>query len=233
MNSLGLSIPLFNEVGSCEPAMRRLHAALSAENAPFQMVLVDNGSGDGTDAIVDGLATLPGVQALHLAQNRGYGGGIRAGLGLLETPLRGWHWGDGQVDPEVVVAAWRHVSEHNLDGVRTHRIRREDGLLRATQSRVYHLVSHALVGLDGPDLHGCPKIFTSGALSRLNLRSDDWLLDLETLWKAQALGLRVGVVPGTMRPRQGGASKVRWATAAAFAKALWDLRQGRPPWEGP
>lgn len=232
MRGLGLAIPLYQEEETCRATLTALHGALEQVGAPFTLVAVDNGCTDGTGPLLDGLAgTLPHLQVLHLPRNQGYGGGIRAGLDRLDTPLVGWHWGDGQVEPGVVVAAWRTLEGGAWDGVVTRRTRREDGVGRWVQSRTYHLAARGLLGLGNPDLHGCPKIFTREALARLDLRSGDWLLDLEAHWKARNLGLALGQVSATMGPRVGGRSKVRWHTALLFSRALVDLRRGRLPWE--
>jgi len=232
MRALGLVLPLLDEVEVCEGQTRRLHAALSAVDAPFRLVLVDNGSRDGTDAVVDRLALdLPEVMAVHLPENAGYGGGIRAGIARLDTDLVGWHWGDGQVEPEVVVDAWRRLDEEALDLVSAHRQQREDGWARVLQTRAYHVAARVLLDLGIPDLNGCPKIFTREALVSLDPRSTNWLLDLEVHVKARDRGLRLGRVPAVMRHRIGGASKVRWSTAWEFALAIQAIRRGHPPWE--
>lgn len=231
MESLGLVLPLFDEQEAVRSVVGDLHAALSRLETPFQLVLVDNGSHDATGARVDELAaTLDRVTAVHLPTNAGYGGGIRAGMVHLDTALLGWHWGDGQVSADVVVTAWQRMTGGGLDLVKAHRILRDDGPGRRLQSRGYHLVARALLGLREPDLHGCPKIFTRHAWEVLAASSDDWLLDLEVMWKAQALGFRVATVPARMAPRAFGVSKVRWSTAWRFGVALAEIRTGHPPW---
>lgn len=234
MDTLGLSIPLFDEAAGCEREIRALWHLLRQRNVPFRLVLVDNGSTDGTGDIVDALARrLEGVRALHLATNAGYGGGILAGLEVLDTEVVGWHWGDGQVRPAVVAEAWRLLLDRSLHLVKVHRIRRHDGASRAAVSRLYAAATRWGLGLSEPDVNGCPKLLTRPAFERLALRSRNWLLDLEAVYKAERAGLRMGRIQTPMYRRREGRSKVSPRTALRFAASIAAIRRGHPPWEHP
>ena len=191
---------------------------------------MNNGSRDGTPAIVNRLAVeQEAVQAVHLSENAGYGGGILAGLHRLDTPVLGWCWGDGQVEPEVLVEAFRVISGGGVDLVKARRVVREDGLQRQVVTTVYNRVMRHGFGLDTDDVNGCPKLLTRRAFEALELRSLDWFLDPECLLKAHQLGLRVAEVDAVMRPREGGASKVRGETITEFLGHLWAWRRGWRP----
>ncbi len=69
-------IPCFNEAHRLEP--ERL-AAL-AESGRVRLVLVDDGSTDGTAALLDGLALGVNLEVLHLPRNGGKGEAVRIGL---------------------------------------------------------------------------------------------------------------------------------------------------------
>lgn len=231
MSTLGLAIPLLDEADGCAREAGALAAALDAAGIRFRLMLVDNGSRDGTGEIVDRLARdLPGVRALHLRENAGYGGGILAGLAALDTPWRGWHWGDGQVRPEVVVAACERLARGDVAFVKARRLQREDGWQRRLISAAYNRVACPALGVPVPDVNGCPKIFTAEALARLAPRSRDWLLDLEVVYGAVRANLPWAEVPAVMHRRQGGASKVRLATVTEFMRGMTQARLGRPPW---
>ena len=91
--TLGLSIPLFNEVALVESTVHDLRVALESTSIPFALALVDNGSTDGTREKVQRLSKDSRILAVHLSPNAGYGGGIRAGLqALLDGPDR-CRWG--------------------------------------------------------------------------------------------------------------------------------------------
>jgi glycosyltransferase involved in cell wall biosynthesis len=232
VKTLGLSIPLYDEQDGCEREVRALVAALIEAGIPHTLALVDNGSRDATPGIIDSLASeLPSVTTVHLEANAGYGGGILAGLAVLDTDWLGWHWGDGQIRPAKVVEACRRMAVGDLDLVKIRRIQRDDGWQRWFISAAYNRVACPALGVRVPDVNGCPKIFTRQALARLAPRSRDWLLDLEVMQSAQRAGLAIDWIEATMHAREGGASKVKADTVAQFVRSMALARIGRAPWE--
>ncbi|MEY3210865.1 MAG: hypothetical protein RIT28_1346 [Pseudomonadota bacterium] len=226
---LGLVLPLYDEEANAERTVRGLHAALSEVGAPFTLMMVNNGSTDDTPRIIDALAAELGHDALHLRPNAGYGGGVLHGLRALTTPALGWSWGDGQIAPEVVAQVWSQLALPGVQLAKARRVRREDGPTRAGISGAYNLLTRHGFGLETTDANGCPKIMTRALFERLNLASTDWFLDPEVMLKAKALGADVAEVDAVMRPRVGGASKVRAATLWEFTRHLWAWRQGWRP----
>lgn len=231
MKTLGLSIPLLDEEQGVARETRALVQALDSASIPHHVVLVNNGSSDGTADIIEQLARdHAGVHTLHLEHNAGYGGGILAGVASLDTPWRGWHWGDGQVRPHVVVAACERLARGDVQLVKARRIQRDDGWQRWMITTAYNQVACPALGVRVPDVNGCPKIFTREALEALAPRSKDWLLDLEVVQGAQRAGMNIANIDATMHVRRGGASKVRLSTVTEFLRAMAWTRVGRPPW---
>ncbi|HVS52014.1 MAG TPA: glycosyltransferase family 2 protein [Opitutaceae bacterium] len=77
--ALSVVVPAFNEQALLDDAIRRLHRALAELNLAAEIVIVDDGSRDATDAIADRLAQeLPRVVVCH-QENQGIGGAFRTG----------------------------------------------------------------------------------------------------------------------------------------------------------
>lgn len=228
--SLGLSVPLYNEGALVERVVAEMVGALEAGGVPFRLALVDNGSRDRTGALVDGLAQDPRIQAVHVSPNRGYGGGILAGLAALAGgghAVLGWTWGDGQVDPAVIPDLYRLCLE-GADLAKARRTERRTGLRRRIVSAGYEAVTGAL-GVRTADVNGCPKLLRAEVLRALSPRHTDWFLDAEVVLGVEARGLRVAELPVVMRPRAAGESKVRLGTVLEFTRNLarWRWDQGR------
>jgi dolichol-phosphate mannosyltransferase len=74
---LSILVPAYNEAETLDAALRELVAAAEAVCRDFEIVVVDDGSTDGTGELLDRLAAqLPAVRPLHHEHNRGIGGGI-------------------------------------------------------------------------------------------------------------------------------------------------------------
>ncbi len=92
---IGIVIPCFNEAGNLENLINECEFVASA--ADYEFVLVNNGSSDNSNEILKKIQTL-NIKTVHLEENAGYGGGILAGLKVLETEFVGWMHADLQTD---------------------------------------------------------------------------------------------------------------------------------------
>jgi glycosyltransferase involved in cell wall biosynthesis len=227
--ALGLAIPLYNEEALVERVALDIRACLRAARIPSAIVLVNNGSTDKTGSIINRLAAKDeAFLCIHLEENFGYGGGILAGMRQLQTPILGWTWGDGQVDPEVLVEAYRALIQTGAPLAKARRVERQDGRQRQIVSTVYNRIMRIL-GSKISDANGCPKLFTRESWESIDPCSTDWFLDAEVVLRALELGLAWTEVDAVMHPRQGGHSNVNRDTVFEFLKHLKAWREGWRP----
>ena len=77
--ALSVVVPAFNEEALLADCIRRLHVTLATLGVAAEIIIIDDGSRDGTPQVADALAReLPGVVVLH-QQNQGIGGAFRTG----------------------------------------------------------------------------------------------------------------------------------------------------------
>lgn len=79
---LSLIVPAYNEAILLDSTVRRLHAVVAGLKVTYEIIIVDDGSSDGTAAIADQLAATLASTRVHHQKNAGIGGAFRAGAGL-------------------------------------------------------------------------------------------------------------------------------------------------------
>src|SRR6478752_2066374 len=105
----GLSVffPAYNDSGTIASMVIRAVSAAGALTADYEVIVVNDGSGDATAEIADELArTYPRVRVIHHAKNRGYGGALQTGF---RSATKDWIFytdGDAQYDPAELADLW-------------------------------------------------------------------------------------------------------------------------------
>src|SRR5262245_1902579 len=222
---LSLTLPLYNEAGNVERVVRSLVKVLDKKGVDFELVLVNNGSSDGTGDVLASLqAEDRRLKLVSLPTNAGYGGGILAGLSRCTGRYVGYAWGDDQIEADDVFRVFDLLRSDGLDLCKTNRTDREDGLERRIVSRIYNDLFGLLFSVRSSDVNGCPKIFRTEALAAIQPTSRDWFLDAEIMIKAHRRGLSAAEVPVTYRRRRWGRSHVRVSTLLEF---LWNMLRYR------
>jgi glycosyltransferase involved in cell wall biosynthesis len=79
MQPVSVIIPAFNEAAAIGLTLDKIQQALSESGLPGEIVVVDDGSADGTAEVADGR---PGVRVFRHPQNRGYGAALKTGIRL-------------------------------------------------------------------------------------------------------------------------------------------------------
>jgi len=96
LRGLTAVVPAYNEAGNIGRAVDALCAVLPVVAGHHEVIVVDDGSTDGTGAAVAGRL---GVRVLRHPINRGYGAALRTGLAAAREPWCVFLDGDGQLDP--------------------------------------------------------------------------------------------------------------------------------------
>ena len=212
---ISVVIPAFDEAESLPELLQRLVPELEELTASFEVIVVDDGSRDGTAGAVTALG-LPGVQVERLRVNRGKSAALRAGLALAKGDVIVLMDADGQDDPAELgrlVAAL----DADLDLVTGRRAHRNDRAAKRLPSRLYNWATARVTGVPGRD-------FNSGfkAMRREVARDLDLYGELHRYIPVLAswAGYRTGEVDVTHHPRLEGQSKFG---AERFWRGLLDL----------
>src|SRR5712691_10152928 len=138
----GLSVffPAYNDSGTIASMVIRSVKAASELTPDFEIIVVDDGSADGTAEIADELAhTYPQVRAVHHPTNRDYGTALQTGFRSATTALTFYTDGDAQYDPAEMSVLWAKMTPE-ADLVNGYKISRADPLHRIVIGRLYHYI---------------------------------------------------------------------------------------------
>ncbi len=233
-----LVLPTFDEAENLERMVRAalpvLRAAMGSDGACI--LVVDDGSPDGTGAIADGLASeFPGeVEVLHRQVREGLGPAYLAGFAraldagaalIMEMDC------DFSHDPRdlaQLIAAVRGGADVALGSryVRGGAVA-DWGATRRIISRGGSAYAQAVLGLRVRDLTGGFKCFRREVLEAIELstvRSRGYAFQVELTHRASVCGFRIVEVPITFRDRELGQSKMSWRIAS---EAMWLVPQLR------
>ena len=200
---LSLIIPAFNEAQRIEPTLRRVHRFLVARPARVEILVVDDGSTDGTVALVTALASeLPGLRVLCSPANRGKGHAVRLGMLAATGQVRLFSDADGstpidELDPLLQALAAGADIAIGSRYLAASRVTRPQPWFRRVWSRLVNRVVQRVLLPGVADTHCGFKAFTAAAAAHTFAACtvDGWSFDLEVLARAQAHGLRIREVP--------------------------------------
>jgi glycosyltransferase involved in cell wall biosynthesis len=225
-------IPALNEEAALAPMLDGLRAALDAAAcADTDIVVVDNGSRDGTAAV----ARKHGARVVS-EPRRGYGQACLAGLAALgaQTNIVVFLDADGSDDPEDLARLLTPVRDAKADLVLGSRTiaARASGAFTPQQAFGNWLATGLMrlfFGARYTDL-GPFRVIRREALERLRMRDTNFGWTIEMQIKAHRAGLRVLEFPVNYRKRIAGHSKISGnfaGTLRAGWKILWTIAKHR------
>ena len=225
---LSYFFPAHNEESNLEPLVDEALATLPSLADRFEIVIVDDGSRDGTGAIADRLVTdHPGiVRVVHHPVNRGYGAAIRSGLRAARFAFVAFTDGDRQFKVADLGRLTERMSRADApDVVIGFRIKRADPLIRTIYARSYRLANRLFFGLRATDVDCACKLFRREALAGIRVESGGAFLSAELLIKLRARGRSVVEVGVPHYPRTAGSpTGAKPQVIVRAVRDFWSLR---------
>jgi glycosyltransferase involved in cell wall biosynthesis len=214
---LSIVIPVLNEEESLETLHRELDEVAAAHDYQLDVVLVDDGSTDGSWAVIRRLADRdPRVRGIRFRRNFGKAAALSAGLAAVHGPLVMTLDADLQDDPHEI-PRFVTAMENGLDVVSGWKKVRHDPWHKVIPSRIFNWAVSRLTGVVLHD-HNCGmKCYRREIFDEVRLYGE---LHRFVPVLAAARGYRVGELVIQHRPRRFGRSKYG---AARFVKGFLDL----------
>ena len=227
-DGVAVVMPAYREEDNLASTVEDFLAVLESRGVDHAVVVVDDGSPDGTGAVLDELAARhPGrVIAARHERNRGYGAAVRTGVSvaLERTDLRLILLtdSDGQFKAADLPALLRAKREQRADAVIGYRRRRADPVVRRFTGRVWTLASRVLLGTRSRDVDCAYKLLDRRVLDGLRLAGDAAAIDPEILAKIGGGRARIVEHPVAHHPREHGrpTGASPWVIAASLVSLV-------------
>jgi len=226
--AVSVVVPVRNEAGNVAPLVDEIAAALNGQ-WPFEVVYVNDGSNDGTEAELQRLMALhPFLRRVRHMQSCGQSAAVRSGVAGARAALVATLDGDGQNNPEFIPAMLKILQDNPSIGlVAGQRVGRKSSGFKKMQSRIANAVRGAVLR-DGTRDTGCGlKAFRRDVFLALPY-FDGLHRFLPALVKRDGFG--IGYVDVVDRPRGSGVSNYGlwdrlWVGILDLAGVWWLIRR--------
>ncbi|MBL8754758.1 MAG: glycosyltransferase family 2 protein [Planctomycetes bacterium] len=218
-------MPVYNE----QATLRAIVDAVRAVPIRKELVLVDDGSVDGSRAILAELAQHPDVRLILHDENRGKGAALRTGFAAARGDVVVVQDADLEYDPAEYPVLLEPILRGEADVVYGSRYlvdpadpeRGRDTFHHYFGNRVLTFFSNLFTGLNLTDMETCYKCFRREVLTGITIESRRFTVEPEFTAKIARLPVRIHEVPIRYRGRKfAEGKKIGWRDGVA---ALWAI----------
>lgn len=200
-------MPCYNEEQRLPRTIEQIERYLEGKHLEYELIVVDDGSADGTRMIMDAAAERnPSVRVEALAHNRGKGRALATGVGVargdeilltdadLSTPIEELEKLQAAIDRGAGVAIGSRA-------VRGSRVEVSQPIYRVLMGKAFNLIVQAVLLPGIWDTQCGFKLFRADVAHRVfaGLVTDGFGYDPEVLFRARTQGVKIAEVPVVWR----------------------------------
>jgi glycosyltransferase involved in cell wall biosynthesis len=245
---LSVLIPCYNEIETIREIVERVRAVdirlrvrdrkfgavpgpdgMVALTVETEVIIVDDGSCDGTRDVLPELAALPGVQVFYHAQNMGKGAAVRTAIEKATGDIMLVQDADLEYDPREYSSLLQPIVEGRSQVVYGSRFlggpRKAMFFSHMLGNKVLTFFTNILFDTILSDMETCYKVFTRRVAEQLRLKSHGWGFDPEITAKILKRGYRIYEVPISYNGREyTEGKKISWRDGLTV---MWTLLKYR------
>jgi dolichol-phosphate hexosyltransferase len=203
-SGLSVLMPVYNEEATIETAIERvLSVDVSVDG--IELVVVDDGSTDGTREVLASRIWADNVRILHHERNRGKGAALRTGLGQARGGYCTVMDADLEYDPSNFDALLAPLVAGEADvvyGVRGFQAHSAYSFWYVVGNKAVTLAANILYNAWLSDLMTCQKVLKTSLFRSLPLRANGFAIEAEITARLLREGVRIFEVPIAYRARR-------------------------------
>jgi glycosyltransferase involved in cell wall biosynthesis len=224
---ISIIVPVYNEAGTVRQVIERLLQIPLP--APREIIVVNDGSTDGTRGVLDGIAPVDGVLSIvHAAVNGGKGSALRIGLAHARGTIVAIQDADLELDPVQLGALVQPILDGEADVVYGSRFlqgRPPGPWISIAANRGLTWLTNILYGGHLTDMETCYKIMAAPVARSLQLESNRFDIEPEITAKLLRQRCRIVERPVTFDPRnRASGKKIGWRDGVHAIAVLFKHR---------
>lgn len=221
MLTLSVIIPCYNEITTIEEIV----AAVKAVDIVYEIIIVDDGSTDGTRDILPRFDGDPMVHVIYHDHNQGKGAAVRTGFKAAKGEVMLIQDADLEYDPREYPSLLKPLEEGKVKVVYGSRFlggpRKTMFFWNMVANRGLTMITNILYNAILSDMETCYKVFRREVVNDLHLRSRRFEFEPEITAKVLKRGYRIYEVPISYNGREWNeGKKIKWTDAPI---AAWTL----------
>ncbi len=227
MNPLiSIVVPVFNESRTVASVIERLFAIDLP--APREILVVNDGSTDGTREVLDQLVERPELRIIHAEKNGGKGSAIRIGFARASGTIVAIQDADLELDPAQLADLVKPILDGRTRVVYGSRFlagRPDAPWLSIAANQTLTGVTNVLFGGRLTDMETCYKVMAADIAKSLNLESNRFDIEPEITAKLLRAGHSILELPIRFEPRsRAQGKKIGWRDGVRAIQVLLKYR---------
>lgn len=189
-------IPAYNEAKAVGSVVKHLDDALRDVNFTYEIVVIDDGSKDGTEAT----ARDAGAKVIRHILNVGSGGATATGLSYAQQQnftIAATLDADGQHDPKDVIRGVQKLQDEQADLLIGSRLLDASGMsnVKIIGNRGLSIITYLTFGVNVTDSQSGLRVYSRDALDKLKWKTSGYEFCSEMLWRAKQQKLTIKEYP--------------------------------------